>query len=59
MCIILLLCSTCWGILANALHSRWRRYLLGLGAGGYCGRATVAFGQPISLHQWLEVSSGG
>ena len=50
--------STCWGILSNALRSRWRRYLLGLGAGGYCGRATVAFGQPISLQQWLEVSRG-
>ncbi|EFN54663.1 hypothetical protein CHLNCDRAFT_135255 [Chlorella variabilis] len=48
------LASTCWGIVTKAARVHWRRYFLGFGVGGYCGRATVAFGQPISLQQWLQ-----
>lgn len=42
-------CRTCGGIAAKALRSCWRRWALGLGAGGYSGRCTVAFGEPILL----------
>ncbi|KAL4853904.1 Glycerol-3-phosphate acyltransferase [Chlorella vulgaris] len=48
------LASTCWAIVTKALRVRWQRWGLGLGAGGYCGRATVAFGEPINLQEWLQ-----
>lgn len=46
-------------MLATAVRARWQRWALGLGAGGYCGRATVAFGEPISLQAWLQVRPAG
>ncbi|KAL4437787.1 hypothetical protein ABPG77_005699 [Micractinium sp. CCAP 211/92] len=48
------LTCTCAAIMAKAVRSRWRRWALGLGAGGYGGRCTVAFGEPIPLQAWLQ-----
>ena len=41
-------------MLHNALFDR-RARRLGLGAGGVCGRAAVAFGTPINLEEFLQV----